>query len=471
MSEDAQGHRLSGATAEAISAYDEAVRAFNLVHGDAVALFDRACEAAPEFAMAHLGKAWVFALTNDPGFRSRVEALLDTVRPLPLNGRETAHLAALSHLCRGARDATVRVLDRHLMQYPFDLVAHQGAALSDGFLGRFRWVRDRSARALPLWSQDRPGYPTILAFHGFGLEESGDYARAEDESRAAAEQEPLSFWPHHTVAHVMEMTGRPEDGLGWMAAREALWSGPGHLNQVHIWWHKALFHLELGQYDAALALYDGPIRATQRPVALSLTNASALLWRLDLLGCDIGERWRELAELWQDRADGKCLAFADIHAAMAELRSGEEARVERRLAAMRETAASDAEAAGLYREVAVPIVEGFRAFHRGRYGQAVELLLPVRFGLWQIGGSHAQRDVVDWTLTEAAIRAGQRDVALALAHERLASRSRSAPNRHFLGRAQHILQGPWFRKSGAGPSSTCDPSRPNASPGGRPAEA
>jgi len=126
----------------------------------------------------------------------------------------------------------------------------------------------------------------------------------------------------------MEMTGRPEDGLGWMAAREELWSGPGHMNEVHIWWHRALFHLELGQYDTALALYDGPIRTTQRPLALSLTNATALLWRLDTLGCDIGDRWQEQAELWQGHADGKCLVFADIHAAMAELRTGREALVE-----------------------------------------------------------------------------------------------------------------------------------------------
>jgi tetratricopeptide (TPR) repeat protein len=329
------------------------------------------------------------------------------------------------------------------MHYPFDLVAHQGAALSDGFLGRFPWVRDRSARALPLWSKDQPGYATLLAFHGFGLEEAGDYARAEDESRAAAELEPLSFWPHHTVSHVMEMTGRPEDGLGWMMAREALWATPGNMNQVHIWWHKALFHLELGQYDAALALYDGPIRTTQRPVALSLTNATALLWRLDTLGgeiggVDLGDRWRELAAWWENHADGKCLVFADIHAAMAELRSGREALVEQRLAAMRETAASAVEAARLYRTVGIPVVEGLAAFHRGSYAEAVELLLPVRIDLWQIGGSHAQRDVVDWTLSEAAIRAGQRDVARSLAHERLAIRPRSAPNRRFLRHAEAI---------------------------------
>jgi len=438
MIQDAQGHYLSSATAEAGATYDQAVRAFNLVHGDAIGLFDEARQAAPDFAMAHLGKAWVFTVANDPRLRVQAAALVETARPLHLNEREQAHLGALSCLVRGSRAAAIALLDRHLMRYPFDIVAHQGAALTDGFLGRFHWVRDRSARALPFWSNDQPGYGTLLAMHGFGLEEAGDYKKAEDESREAAELEPLSFWPHHTVAHVMEMTGRPEDGLGWMMAREPLWSAPGHMNQVHIWWHKALFHLELGQYDSALALYDGPMCATQRPVALSLTNATALLWRLDTLGCDIGERWREQAELWQGHADGKCLVFADIHAAMAELRSGQEALAERRLAAMRETSANGEEAAGLYRTVGVPVVEGLAAFHRSAYAEAVELLLPVRFDLWQIGGSHAQRDVVNWTLTEAAVRAGLRDVALSLAHERLAARPRSAPNRRFLRHAEAI---------------------------------
>jgi tetratricopeptide (TPR) repeat protein len=438
MIQDAQAHYLSGATEAAVTTYDQAVRAFNLVHGDAIGLFDAARDAAPDFAMAYMGKAWVFAVANDPGLLTGARTLVETARRMRLNEREQAHLAALSHLVQGARAAAVAVLDRHLMHCPFDLVAHQGAALTDGFLGRFPWIRDRSARALPFWSKDQPGYGTLLAFHAFGLEEAGDYTRAEDESRAAAELEPLSFWPHHTVAHVMEMTGRPEDGLRWMKAREPLWSTPSHLNQVHIWWHKALFHLELGQYEAALALYDGPMRATQRPVALSLTNATALLWRLDALGCDTGDRWRDLAASWEGHADGKCLVFTDIHAAMAELRSGQETLVERRLEAMRETAASGVEAAGLYRTVGVPVVEGLAAFHRGAWAEAVELLLPVRFDLWQIGGSHAQRDVVGWTLTEAAVRANQRDVALSLAYERLGARPRSAPNRRFLRHAEAV---------------------------------
>ena len=79
-------------------------------------------------------------------------------------------------------------------------------------------------------------------------------------------------------------------------------------------------------------------------------------------------------------------------------------------------------AAGLYRTVGDPVVEGIAAFHRVPHAEAVELL-PICIDLWQIGSSHAQRDVVDWTLTEAAVRAGQRDVALSLAHERLGTRS------------------------------------------------
>src|SRR5205814_5702727 len=227
MIEDAQGHRLSGATAAAAATYERAVQAFNLVHGDSVGLFDTAREAAPDFAMATLGKAWVFAIANDPGLMTKAAALVETARGFALNEREQAHLAALSQVVQGARAAAVAVLERHLMQYPFDIVAHQAAALSDGFLGRFHRIRDRSARALPLWPKDMPGYGSLLAFHAFGAEEAGDYARAEDESREAAELEPLSFWPHHTVAHVMEMTGRAEDGRGCGAAGGGWGAGRG----------------------------------------------------------------------------------------------------------------------------------------------------------------------------------------------------------------------------------------------------
>ena len=181
MIKDAQGQAVSGATAHAVELYDQAARAFNLGYGDSVGLFDAAREASPDFAMAHLAKAWLFALANDPIMLGRARAAVQDAAGLTMNEREQAHLTALRQAVAGARGAAASVLDRHLMRYPFDLVAHQAVTLLDGYLGRFRWVRDRTARALPLWSKDMPGYAAILAFHGFGLEEAGDYSRAEDE--------------------------------------------------------------------------------------------------------------------------------------------------------------------------------------------------------------------------------------------------------------------------------------------------
>ena len=161
--------------------------------------------------------------------------------------------------------------------------------------------------------------------------------------------------------------------------------------------------------------------------------------RLDTLGCEVGNRWRDLLPVLEGHSDGKCLLFTDMHAAMAELRSGNEALLERRLEWMHVTAASNAEAASLYGDVGIPLVKGLMAFHKGEYGRAVDLLYGIRYDVWQIGGSIAQRDVVDWTLTEAAVRGGLRDVAVALAHERLAYRPRSAINRRFQREAERIV--------------------------------
>jgi hypothetical protein len=81
-------------------------------------------------------------------------------------------------------------------------------------------------------------------------------------------------------------------------------------------------------------------------------------------------------------------------------------------------------------------VQGFRAFRRGDYAGATERLLPARAIANRFGGSHAQRDVIDWTLTEAALRAGLDDLAEALAHERLALKPRSPINLGFASRAR-----------------------------------
>jgi tetratricopeptide (TPR) repeat protein len=305
----------------------------------------------------------------------------------------------------------------------------------DFYRANSRDLRDRMARALPAWSADIPGYPIVLGMYAFGLEETGDYARAEDTGRQAVDLQPLDCWAHHAVAHVMEMQGRPEDGIGWMVAREPFWSGEDNLFKIHNWWHRALYHFDLGQMDQVLALYDGPVRSDRSTVVLDMIDASALLWRLHLSGYDVGNRWLELAATWSMHADGRLYPFNDWHAVMAYLGADRHDEVERILSGYRSNAAAESETGLWARRIGLPLIEGFRAFWQGDYTGAVERLHPARFIANSFGGSHAQRDIIDWTLTEAALRGGLRDLAAALAHERLALKPHSPINRSFLYRA------------------------------------
>jgi len=148
-------------------------------------------------------------------------------------------------------------------------------------------LRDHVARVLPEWSNDDPGYHALLGMYAFGLEECGDYRRAEDFGRWAIDLNPRDAWAHHAVAHVMDMQGRLQDGIAWMTTRQRFWS-ENNFFAVHNWWHLALFHLELDQVEAVLALYDEAVRAARSRVVQDLVDAAALLWRLLLRGVDVG---------------------------------------------------------------------------------------------------------------------------------------------------------------------------------------
>ncbi|PMR72162.1 tetratricopeptide repeat protein [Halomonas heilongjiangensis] len=434
MLTDRQGNPLPGATAETADLYAHAVDAFNLYRGDPVAPLDQALEIAPDFTMARLFRAYLFALATEPDAADAARADVAIAKASRLNDREASHVAVLDQLLAGEWTAAACALDRHNLRHPHDLLALQAGHLADFYRANGRDLRDRLARVLPKWSPDMPGHSVLLGMYAFGLEESGAYARAEETGRQALDGEPLDCWAHHAVAHVMEMQGRAEDGLGWMIAREPYWAADDNLFKVHNWWHRALCHLELGQTGEALALYDGPIRQERSAVALDMVDASALLWRLHLTGQNVGPRWRELADTWDRHADGKLYPFNDWHAVMAYLGAGRDDRVERLLAALR-NAGGGAETAAWARRIGLPLTEGFVAFWRGDYATAVERLHPARFIANAFGGSHAQRDIIDWTLTEAALRGGYRDVAEGLAHERLAAKPHSPLNRSFLSRA------------------------------------
>lgn len=436
VNKDRQGNALSGATPAAVELFDEAVEAFSLYRGDPVALLDKAIELAPEFAMAQLLKAHMFALATEPEATAFVRQIVPQIKALVMNERELSHLSALEKLIAGEWTAAALALDYHNMSWPFDLPALQVGHLIDFYRANAVNLRDRIGRALPKWSQDISGYSLLLGMHSFGLEECGDYGLAEETGKLAIDLQPLDAWSHHAVAHVMEMQGRAGDGIEWMHTRAPHWAGDDSFFQVHNWWHKALFHIDLGQMDDALALYDGPVRDGKSAVALDLVDASALLWRLHLAGHDVGNRWSELATAWEQHADGKLYPFNDWHACMAYLGAGRDGAVEAILKAYKEPGFIQVEVGTWATDTGAALINGFSAFWHGDYATAAKHLHQARFITNRFGGSHAQRDIIDLTLTEATIRGGLSHMAEALANERLTLKPHSPVNKNFLIRAK-----------------------------------
>ncbi len=426
MNNDLQSNPLSGSNKTARDAFDAGCQAFVTYSGDPIGDFDAAIAEAPDCAMAHLAKGWCLALATEPEATAAAGAILSQLDGMAMDERARGHCAALHLAVAGEWTRAARALEHHSLAFPRDLVALQAGHLLDFLRADARTLRDRLARALPHWD-GVPGRSFLLGMYAFGLEETGAYGAAEEHGRAAVEEDPRDCWAHHAVAHVMEMEGRPAAGLAWIKDREVHWAQESNFLKVHNWWHRALCHIELGEPQAALALFDGPIG--HGATAQDLVDGSALLWRLDLCGIDVGGRFAALSDRWSALADGQLYPFNDFHAAMAHLGANRHDEVRHLLDRM--AAAGDSETHSWIRLYGRPLVEGFSAFREQKWTRAAETLWSVRHIVNGFGGSHAQRDVIDWTLTEAALRGGLAHLAEGLVHERLALRPHSPVNLAF----------------------------------------
>jgi hypothetical protein len=419
---DSAGHTVSGANAQGLELLETAQHELRCYIGDPVATVQGALQASPEMTIGHVLHAYLHLLGTEPEGRPVARDSHRAALALPATERERAHVAAVGHLVAGQWRAAGRVLEDLSIDHPLDALALQAGHAIDFFVGDSRMLHDRIARALPHWSRSMPGYHAVLGMQAFGLEETGRYARAERLGRESVEMEPRDAWGQHAVAHVMEMQGRRRDGIAWMRANPSAWS-EGSFFAVHNWWHLALFHLGLDEIDEVLALFDGPIAGGGSSVVLDLIDASAMLWRLHLRGVDVGDRWEPLAQRWAPMAVAGNYAFNDMHAMMAFAVTGRSADMQALLEAQAAAACADGDNAGFTRDVGHAATLAIKAFVEGDYGRTVDLLRPVRNHANRFGGSHAQRDLLDLTLIEAAQRGGRQSLAAALLHERASAKA------------------------------------------------
>src|SRR3990167_8623278 len=287
--------RPTGASEAALDLYEATLRGHQCFVGDPIRNLRQAVADSPDFVMARVFTGYLYAAGTDAAALPSALAAHAAVEGLPANDREAGHVAALGKMARGELAEASRILAEVSATYPRDALALQIGQLLDFLRGDSRGLRDRIGAVLPHWNETMPGYHAVLGMHAFGLEETGHYAAAEATGRRAIALEPRNGWAQHAVAHVLEMQNRREEGVAWMREDLARWTGDSYF-QVHNWWHLALFHLGLGDTDAVLALYDDPIWGDRSELAYNMVDASALLWRLHLMGVDVGDRWTDLAE-------------------------------------------------------------------------------------------------------------------------------------------------------------------------------
>ncbi|MGH8242497.1 MAG: tetratricopeptide repeat protein [Steroidobacteraceae bacterium] len=415
---DSRGLCVTTRSAAALERYEEAARQTHGYVGNPLATLDEALAEDPDFAMAHALRADLAAMSSEQGalplIRSSVEALARIGNRA--NWRERAHVAAASAWMEGRFESAVQLYGAIVIEYPQDLVALQTAHVMDFYLGDSPMLRDRPAQVLPHWHAEVPGFGYLLGMHAFGLEETANYSRAEDVGRRALDLNARDPWAVHAVQHVFEMQGRVHDGIQWLNATAPHWSDSAL--SFHNWWHLALHQLELDDFEAALDTYDRLVHPNPSVVALELVDASQLLWRIALRGGDVGPRWLALADCWAAPAERGFYVFNDLHALMAYASAGRHDEVRRMLATLEGRAAAADTNGAVTRDVGLPLARAIVAFSEARYADAVELLLPIRSRAQCIGGSHAQRDLVQLTCIEAALRSGSGRLARALASER-----------------------------------------------------
>lgn len=423
---DLRGLEVTSSSAASAALLDEAVCAYLGARKDTAERVNAVVAHDPENILGHCLCGYLLMHAGNVESAAKAKRFLSqNVKPLEIRGvtpREKLHIAALEAWTTGDFVAACGSWEAILGDYPFDILALRLMQFMTSYLGDSQGVRNCVARILPAWDEAIPGYGFVLGCHAYGLEESGEYALAENTGRKAIERNPADLWAAHAVTHVMEMQGRPREGIQWIADLQDQWHDCNNF-VFHVSWHECLFHLSLEEFDRVLDIYDRKVRAESTNEYLDVANAAALLWRLEQSEVNVGQRWTELAERSAGRIDDHLFVLADLHYLIALVAKADEAEADRAVESCTRFAASGhGTEAQVMREVGLAIAKAIVAHRRRAYEDAVDHLLPVRGMISRVGGSHAQRDIFEHMLIDSTIRSGKLELARTLLGERTEKR-------------------------------------------------
>lgn len=420
MVRDNQGLAVTLSDTAALTAYNDAVSEWLDYKITAMRRLKQAIEIDADFCMAHCFRGYLFVTFNSAAVLPAAVSALARAEALAKNAspREQRHVAALRYLLDGAPQKACTCWDEIVAAHPHDIVALRMHHYTCFWSGYRQQLSSTPAAVLSAWGKTIPHYGNLLGMVAFGLEELGLYSAAERYGREATALNPNDLWAVHAVAHVMEMQQRSKDGIGWLDY--AL----DHFRDFnpfrgHIWWHKGLFLIDAGLFDAALSLYDDAIHDTESAFFLDIQNSVSFLARLEFNGVNIGQRWDELAEVAQENSDGHALVFTDLHHIIALCRAERFDAAAAHIASMQNFAATQkSHIAAVINDVGAPIGQSILAHETGDHDAALDLMMAHRIFIPRLGASNAQRDVLTLFGIDMARRAKASALQAQLVQER-----------------------------------------------------
>ncbi|WP_432994059.1 FAD/NAD(P)-binding protein [Dactylosporangium sp. CA-233914] len=384
-------------TARAGEHFDDAVRRVLRVQRGAEEALDAATAEDPSFALAHTVRALlaVEGVIRVDAWSALAEA--ERAAGVRTDARTSSLLRAVAGRVRANDPAG---LLRHIDEFPRDALVVNACVPTIAFGGATQVPQHAWAiveRLAPVYGEDW-WYLGLLAFV---RQEQHRWAQSADLADRALVADPSGGHAAHARSHVYYETGEHHAGLEWL---DGWIKGPGRtaFQSAHYSWHAALHELALERWVDVSARLRGQLSPRSVSGVRALVDSASLLWRCHVLGASpqpvaIDEVLGAVPEefLREPRT-----AFIGLHAALALAAAGDLARLE----ALRRYATGRTEPT--FDLVAV-LVRALSAYVAGDYALTVELISR-RTGEWvRLGGSDAQREVIDDTLLSALHRAGR----------------------------------------------------------------
>ncbi|PWN03807.1 pyridine nucleotide-disulfide oxidoreductase [Nocardioides silvaticus] len=392
----------------AAAAYVDGVRALLRLRRDAHVRIAAALAHDPTFALAHADLALLgHELCLDVDIASR----LDDARRLSARAsdRERSHVHAVDRHLQG----DPQPLLQHLAEHPRDAVLLSVAMPTIAFAG----VTEVPAEAWAIVERAAPAYgddPWFLGLLAFVRQEQRRYDEAMKLATTALAADPTSGHAAHARAHAHYETGDHGPGLAWM---DAWIAGDGAATEslTHFSWHAALHELSLGDLEAVRRRYETQLQPLHAVGCRALVDTGSMLYRWALTpDAEAVPGLEEVARITGRRTlEAPATAFLGMHSAVTLLALGD-------LDGLRRLSHRCAQHphVGL-REVVAPLADALGDLGSGRASQAADRLAVLAPHCWRLGGSDAQREIVEETRIAALLRAGRYDEARLVLDARL----------------------------------------------------